>query len=247
MKQLTTLMLSGALLTACQEMKTKETTVEETAKEELLADQLTAKKEAFTQVAPDSVKAIYNQANKKLAASDLIANSIQSGDSAIDFTLINAAGDSVTLSEELKKGPVVLMWYRGGWCPYCNIALHYMQEKLPEIKAAGGQLIAVSPEKPDESLNTQEKHNLEFNVLSDPNNLVAKQYGIVFKLDEEVADIYEKKFDLSHHNNSTAQELPLPATYVITQNGVVVYSFLDTDYRNRAEPKEVIKALESIQ
>jgi peroxiredoxin len=118
-----------------------------------------------------------------------------------------------------------------------------MQEELPKIKELGAQLIAVSPEKPDESLNTQEKHALEFQVLSDADNKVAKQYGIVFKLDKDVADIYEEKFDLSNHNDSHSEELPLPATYVINTNGEIIYAFLDTDYRNRAEPKEVLKAL----
>ena len=146
----------------------------------------------------------------------------------------------------MKKGPVVLTWYRGGWCPYCNLPLHALQEELPSFKALGASLIAISPELPDNSISTAEKNNLGFEVLSDVRNAVAKKYGIVFKLIEPVAESYNQGFGLNEHNGDQSNELPLAACYIIDTNGEVTYSFLDADYRNRAEPSEITKALEAM-
>ncbi len=105
------------------------------------------------------------------------SRSLKMGEAAPDFTLCNATGRKVTLSEMIKKGPVIITWYRGGWCPYCNLALAYMQRFLPQFLEAGAELIAITPEKPDASLTTKEKHDLEFEVLTDEQNRVAKLYG----------------------------------------------------------------------
>jgi len=153
----------------------------------------------------------------------------------------------VQLNDYLKKGPVVLTWYRGGWCPYCNMTLHYLQEQLPNFQLKGASLLALTPEIPDQSMSTIEKHQLQFEVLSDVGNKVAKQYGIVFKLTDAVADSYQKAFDLHAFNGDESDELPLAATYVIDQNGQIVYTFLDADYRNRAEAKDILAALDLIK
>ena len=168
------------------------------------------------------------------------------GDQAPDFVLSNATGQAIQLSNLLEKGPVVLTWYRGGWCPYCNLTLQYLQQSLPAIQAAGGQLVALTPELPDQSLSTAQKHDLTFEVLSDVGNVVARNYGIVFKLIPEVAAIYQKAFDLHAYNGDETDELPLAATYVIDQAGVIQYAFLDAEYRNRAEPSDILSALNRI-
>lgn len=155
-------------------------------------------------------------------------------------------GNTVELAQYLEKGPVILTWYRGGWCPYCNLTLRKLQEELPNFKAHGANLIALTPELPDNSISTTEKHSLEFEVLSDVGNKVAKNYGIVFKLTPEVAEIYNKKFNLAKYNGDNSNELPLAATYIINQKGKIVYAFLDADYRNRAEPAELIKVLKNM-
>jgi len=165
------------------------------------------------------------------------------------FTLKNAIGAEVKLENELKNGPVVLTWYRGGWCPYCNITLRAMQDVLPDIKASGASLIALSPELPDKTLTTTQKNGLEFEVLTDLNHQAASEYGLLFKLTPEVEKLYGKFFDLEKFNGSGAgtDTLPLAATYIIGQDGVIKWAFLHHDYHMRAEPKEVVEFLQTLK
>lgn len=211
-----------------------------------LETELNAKKANFEQKADPERKKVYAEGIEAVANSKVVQNALQVGDTALNFTLSNAFGKKVTLYDELKNGPVILMWYRGGWCPYCNVALHYMQEALPEFKKYGANLIAVTPEVPDKSISTKEKNELQFEVLSDLNNHVARAYKVVFKLTNEVAEIYQNNFGLSDYNGNTDGELPLAATYIIDQNGVIRYAFLDADYRNRAEPQDLIDFLKEM-
>ena len=190
-------------------------------------------------------KKAYADGIKAVAASGVVDKATRKGELAPDFSLPNATGKTITLSEELKKGPVVLTWYRGGWCPYCNLQLAAYQAILPEIKAQGANLIAISPELPDRALTTKEKNDLKFQVLSDRNQEVARKYGLVFKLTPEVAGYYKEAFDLNLYNGASAapDELPLAATYVINTDGKITYSFFDANYKRRAEPKDILEAL----
>lgn len=165
---------------------------------------------------------------------------LRPGDKAPDFTLKDQNGKEVNLYQLLKKGPVVLNWYRGGWCPYCNLELKGLADKAAEITGLGATLIALSPELPDKSLTTIEKNNLPFTVLSDTDNHVARTYDLVFKLDKETADRYESKFGLSGYNGNNKSELPIPATYIIDQKGIIRYAFVNPDYKKRANPEEVV-------
>lgn len=187
----------------------------------------------------------YEEGIRDVLTSGIIENALQVGDSVPNFKLTNAKGDTVDLSTYLKKGPVVLTWYRGGWCPYCNLTLRALQNALPKIKASGANLLALTPETPDNSMSTKDKHALEFEVLSDLHNEVAKKYGIVFELTPVVAQYYNKAFDLEKYNNDQSNELPLAATYVISPAGKVIWAFLDADYRKRAEPADIINALKA--
>ena len=175
------------------------------------------------------------------------SKALKVGDKAPNFTLKNALGKKVKLSALLKKGNVVLTWYRGGWCPYCNRALQSWQEALPELKAQGAIFIALTPELPDYSLSTKEKHHLQFEVLTDLNNEVARSYGLVFTLDEATATRYEQGFGLSAYNGNHLNQLPMPATYIIDQKGVIQYAFVNPDYTQRANPEEVIKKLKEMK
>lgn len=214
-----------------------------------LQNQLQAMKEKFATMAPESKKKAYAEGIESVAKSGVVGKAVKTGGLAPDFSLKNSLGDAVSLKGALAKGPVVLMWYRGGWCPYCNLQLRAMQSILPEIEAAGAQLIALTPELPDKSLSTREKNELKFEVLTDIDQKVARAYGLVFKLTPEVAELYAENFDLKEFNGKEAprDELPLAATYVIGQDGKVAWHFLDADYRKRAEPAEVLAALEGIK
>lgn len=204
------------------------------------------RKEGVTKFTKEKNK-IYADGITSVANSGVLENALNVGDKAPNFTLKNALKKEVSLYNELENGPVILTWYRGGWCPYCNITLHYLQEKLPEFQQAGATLIALTPELPDNSLSTSEKNNLEFNVLSDVGNTIGKEYGVVFTLTEEVANIYEAGFGLSKKNGNDDNQLPLAATYVIDKNGIIQYAFLDADYRQRAEASDIIAALEKLK
>ena len=193
---------------------------------------------------PGAAQEIMKQAIKDLEATDILKNATKTGDTFPDFTLPNAQGETITLSEQLKKGKVVLTFYRGGWCPYCNLELKAFQDALPQIKEKGATLIAITPETPDNSLSTKEKNQLDFEVLTSENNGLARSLNLVFKLPEALAALYGKfGIDLLESQGNDESELPIAATYIIDQNSKVSYHFLSEDYKLRADPEEVIAAL----
>lgn len=204
---------------------------------------LDERKADWAQKASDEIKRIYGEGINSVENSGILATAKQVGDKAPNFSLQNAKGKTVLLSDYLAKGPVVLTWYRGGWCPYCNMTLRHLQAALPDFQAAGAQLLALTPELPDKSLSTQEKNELAFEVLTDEHLQVAHEYGIVFKLTDEVATVYKKNFSLEDYNGNDSDKLPLAATYVIAADGTITYAFLDAEYRRRAEPADILAAL----
>lgn len=230
------------------ETNAQDTTLIETTMETKkgLQDILDEKKANFEQKASDEKKRIYGEGIAAVKNSGILEKAKNLGDKAPDFTLKNATGTSVNLEEALKDGPVILTWYRGGWCPYCNLTLRALQEELPNFKAEGAQLIALTPEIPDSSMSTAEKNELDFEVLSDIGNVIGKEYGVVFTLTPEVAEAYQKGFGLHEFNGDESNELPLAATYIIKQDGTIAYAFMHPDYRNRAEPSEILEALKSL-
>lgn len=169
------------------------------------------------------------------------------GDRAPDFTLPNAAGEQVSLHDVLARGPAVVAFYRGIWCPYCNVALRSLQEALPEIKALGADLVMISPQTPDSSLTTKEKFELKFEVLSDAGNKVAKDYGLVFTITGEVQTLYhDLDIPLPRFNGDESWELPTPGTFVLDRDGRITWSFVDANYVNRAEPADILEALRTM-
>ena len=209
-----------------------------------LRDELRALYEEGQRVWPEQARAIIERNSAELAATGMDRDAVQAGDRAPGFDLPSATGERVTLDGLLAQGPVVLSFYRGAWCPYCNLALRALQQHHDAIRARGAQLVAVSPQIPDESLSLAEKHELSFAVLSDAGSDVAKQYGIAFDLSGELAALYDQiGFDLQRVNGGNARTLPLPATFVIGTDGVIRWAFVDTDYTKRAEPEDILAAL----
>ena len=201
----------------------------------------------YTENTPEQIQSLNRNAIKSLKNSGILAKAINVGDYAPPFNLPNAIGGRVSLYNELKKGPVVLVWYRGSWCPYCNLQLRHIQKQLFEITSAGAQVIAVSPELADKTMTAEQRHQLEFQVLSDINNRVADQYRLAYTVDDAVADHYNLAEKLNHYNGNNTNRLPLAVTYVINTNGLVEYAFLDADYKNRATPEEIISVLNAIK
>lgn len=201
-------------------------------------------KAEYTSKRSEETLAIMEKADVELAASDILQRVLKAGSKAPEFTLPDATGRNISLSDTLRQGPVILVFYRGGWCPYCNLELRAYQRYMPEIRDAGAQLIAISPQSPDASLSTQEKNALAFPVLSDTENRVAKAFGILFDLPDYLANLYAQfGTNLPEINDAGNWALPLPATYVIGQDGIILKSFVETDYRVRMEPSEALAAI----
>ncbi len=181
---------------------------------------------------------------EQLIEDKLIDRVAKEGDRVPDFELPNGGGKSVRFSAILRDGPVVLVFYRGAWCPYCNLHLNALQGRLDKIRRLGAQLVAVSPQTPDRSHSVVEKNNLQFPVLSDVGNHVARALGIVFEFSNELRAAY-KGFgvDLSDFNDDDSWTLPLPATFIVNQDGTIAKVWADVDYRRRAELDDIVNAL----
>lgn len=167
------------------------------------------------------------------------------GDKAPNFSLSNAIGETTTLQSLLEKGKVVLTFYRGSWCPYCNLQLNQYQQVLEDIKSLGANLVAVSPQTPDESLNIKEKNKLQFEVLSDNGNIVTRQFTTVFKNGETPIETMKALgIDFDSHYADDSQELPVPAVYIIEKDSTISFAkAIDGDYRNRVEASDIINSL----
>jgi peroxiredoxin len=182
---------------------------------------------------------------QQLRDGDGASKMLRVGDRAPAIVLPNARDETVDIGSLLKAGPVIITFYRGGWCPFCNLELKAYQDLLPRIKQAGASLVAISPEKPDESLSTAEKNALTFEVLSDVGQAVGRAFGLVYEFTEELKSVYHAfGLDIPARNGASGEwALPVSATYVVGQDGVIVYADIDTDYRDRADPQEVLEAL----
>ena len=209
-----------------------------------LKEELDARRAMSVKKMPPERTAAFQRGVDQLIADGIVDRAVKEGDIAPDFTLPNARGEQVSLYACLENGPVVITFYRGGWCPYCNMQLRAYQAILPELRSLGATLIAISPEPPDASMSTAEKNELVFEVLSDVNSDAGRAYRLMFDLSEELQAYYtEMGNDLSRRNADGEWHLPLPATYVIDANKRITLAYLDADYRNRLEPADIITAL----
>lgn len=203
--------------------------------------------EAIDSLPEEPRNVIKNEADELKANYPTNVLKLAVGDQAPDFTLKNAVGSAVSLYELLKTNRVVLTFYRGTWCPYCNLQLTKYQEVIFKLKSMGSLMVAVSPQTPDESLNMKEKNKLQFEVLSDPHNKVAADYTTIIKKSDQFADTISgmgKKFEDHYHDDSN--EVPVPAVFIIDQDGSILFAQSEGgDYRDRVEANDVIDALKS--
>jgi peroxiredoxin len=166
------------------------------------------------------------------------------GAQAPNFRLPDARGGEVELAELRASGPVVVVFYRGPWCPYCNLQLAAFQGALDDITATGASLVAISPLTPDASLTHAERAGLGFHVLADTGNRVAREYGLVFtQADTSTAVSREVGLELRDYNGDDSHELPAASTFVISPDGTVRFASVSGDYRWRVGPEEVLAAL----
>ena len=210
-----------------------------------LRDQMLNKK-------PDSKKpAKFSEADRKLmkdsmqqVMKDYPSPGLKVGQKAPDFTLTNAFGKPVNLYSQLKKGPVVLVFYRGAWCPFCNLHLHVLKENVANFKKYNATLIAVTPQQPDQSAKQIKEKAYTFEVLSDLDDAVMKNYGLYYKLSDELVALYKSKgLDVEQYNGKGRVALPVPGTFVIAKDGKVIGAHAEHDYKERMEPSEIINIL----
>lgn len=182
------------------------------------------------------------------ALAALATNAKREGAAFPALTLSDQNGRPVDLGRLMSESPLVVSFYRGGWCPYCNLELRAYQKALPEITELGARLVAVSPETPDNALSTAEKNDLAFTVLSDDGGRLADALGIRFELSPAVKALYQKfGHDLASHNGDGRWSLPMPATYVVDRGGVIARANVDPDYRRRMDPADAIAALRKLK
>jgi peroxiredoxin len=202
----------------------------------------------FERTAPAGRAALYQAKVEELTAAFSFSNALALGDDVEDFTLPDAQGKPVSLSSVVQHGPAILTFYRGGWCPYCNIQLRAYQQALGAFASYGARLVAISPQMPDESLTTVQRNALAFDVLSDAGNRVARAFGLVYVLPDELqAALRSNGKDLSEINGDPSWELPITATYVVSQDRRVALAYVDTDYRQRLSVEQILAALQTLQ
>lgn len=213
-----------------------------------LQEQLDMFRAEFARTAPSGRVELYEARIGELRAGFALEEALGTGDKAPDFSLPDVQGNPVSLSDLLLRGPAVVTFYRGGWCPYCNIQLRAYQTILPEMGALGARLVAISPQLPDGSLSTAQTNALTFDVLSDVGNAVAHRYGLVYALPEDLRDaLRSNNKALPAINGDGSWELPVPATYVIAPDGHIALASIDVDYRKRLEPDAILAAVKSLR
>lgn len=197
---------------------------------------------------PPEVAAALEEAKAKIAAQQNVGG-LEIGEKAPDFALPDTGDKPVTLSENLKQGPVVLVFYRGEWCPFCNLQLRALQEAYPEIRKLGASLLAVSPQKIEKSLVLENKDALTFPLLSDTDGKALRAYKLLYTIPAEMQRIYKDKYkiDLEEYNGPGHWELPVTATYVIGTDGLIAAGLVDLDYTKRMEPADILSALRAMR
>lgn len=210
-----------------------------------LIDEIKKYQVGFRQKASLEVQEVMLAATKKLENENISKYALKVGDTAKEIKLPNVFNNDVSLFDSLQSNDyVVINFYRGAWCPYCNFELKALQDRVDDFTKLNAKLIAISPQSPDASISTKEKHDLTFEVLSDTNNNIAKEYGLVFSLAEELKPIYESfGIDIPGHNEEKSYELPMPAIYVVNKNKEIVFAFIDEDYTKRCEPQDILDAI----
>ena len=211
-----------------------------------LQAELDTLKSQFEQRASRETIDAFEKGIRDVEALGVLDQAKNTGDAAPMFKLSNAAGETVSLESILAQGPAIVTFYRGSWCPYCNIQLRSYQQHLSEITALGATLVAISPEKPTPA-DAQDAGGYEFHVLSDAGNEVADAFGIRYRLPQDLIDAFGGRLDLAQYNGDGSWTLPLGATYVIDTDGTIVHAFVTADYRKRAEPADLIEALRKLK
>lgn len=213
-----------------------------------LQEKLDAFKADFEGKAPRQAVEIMRRATAELIASGQAAQALKAGAVAPAFTLSEADGGSLASEDLLARGPLVLSFYRGVWCPYCNIELGALQEAWPAIQATGAQLVSVSPQSLANGRKAKRDKKIDFPMLSDPDGKVSDAFGLRFRLPDDLIELYRTfGVDLPLINEDSSWTLPMPARFVVRQDGVIAYAEVSPDYTRRPDPADLLPVLKQLQ
>ncbi|HET6220240.1 MAG TPA: peroxiredoxin-like family protein [Acidobacteriaceae bacterium] len=212
-----------------------------------LQNELDGFREAAKQKAPPHVVPTIEATIQRLRDSHFADGALRPRQTITDFELPDATGKLVSSADLRRSGPLLILFYRGTWCPFCNLTVRAYQERLQAFQDRRVTLVAISPQTPDNSLTLQQKHSLKFPLLSDRGNTVARQFGIVFQMDPALKQV-QKQFgvDIASYNGDDSFELPLPGTFLVSRGGMVLRSFVEVDYMRRLEPETAINWIDEI-
>ena len=212
-----------------------------------LQEKLDAFKAEFKTNAPEGAFETFEQSTQELIESGQAENALKAGQKAPDFALTDSDGNEVVLRELLASGPVVLTFYRGVWCPYCNLELQALEEVADDIKAKGATLVAISMQRAADSRKSQRDNKLSFPILTDQNGELAKQFGIRWALQSYAVKFFQMfNVELPVIHNDGEWNLPMPARYVIDTDGTIAYAEVNPDYTQRPEPADLFPVLDQI-
>lgn len=208
-----------------------------------LSDELAAKRSELQQGMSEEVKQKLAEAQQKLDASGAADRALQVGDAMPEFELTDASGTKVKSADLLATGPAVIVFHRGGWCPYCDLTIRAYQRAEADFRAAGVKLVAIAPEPADKAAATIAQTGARFDLLSDPGCQVASLFGVAYELDPGVRETYQQLgFNVGELNGDGSWKLPLPATYVVGTDEKIVWASVGTDCAQRVDPAEVVAA-----
>ena len=194
---------------------------------------------------PHSVIETMHRATAELIASGAASRAKKAGDIAPSFSLKDPEGNVVSSNELLKKGPLVVSFYRGVWCPYCNMELQALEAVKSQFDKYGASLVAISPQTAPNSRKSMRQNKLSFPILSDVRGKVGAAFGLRFELPDYLVELYKGlKNDLPAFHDDPNWTLPIPARYVIGQDGTILYSEVNPDYTHRPEPEDMIPVLQ---
>ena len=209
-----------------------------------LREQFAERKQLIAKYVPAEIQAIHAQVIGEIRDGGLINGALTAGSMAPAFELQDQRNVSVTSAELLTKGRLVICFFRGRWCPFCVGQLEAMNLILPEIEAAGANFIAISPQTIQQSFFMADQHKLRFPLLSDASNAVARRFGLAYRAPEYQQSVYRRALiNLPFVNGDDSWELPVPATYILEQDGTICYAAVNADYSERAEPAEILERL----
>ncbi|HAI74887.1 MAG TPA: alkyl hydroperoxide reductase [Microscillaceae bacterium] len=209
--------------------------------------EISEKSKNYPQGVSTDFKALNDQFfSRELKDTDIKDHCLKQGQPMPHFQLLDIHNQPVTSQALLSKQWLILVFYRGAWCPFCNIYLKHLQNRLSAFNQVPARLVAISPQTPDSTQEVIQKNQLTFDVLSDVGSEVAKQFGLVFTVPEYLNELYQRNgIDFQYFNGSGKIQLPTPATYIIDQQGIIRYAYVEYDYTRRMDPKDVLQFITS--